>query len=452
MGGTGNTLIREIVYTRRPDGTRGGAYASQKRFHALKTRFKGFSGPVGSGKSAAFANEILIACIKNPGRTGYVCAPTYPMLQTITIPVLRQVLEDSQLPHTYLKGDKKLFLIDTRSEIVFRTMEDPERLRGPNLAWFGVDELTYCSKDSWLRLEARLRDPHAQHLQGFAAWTPKGFDWVYDKFIGPDKKPNYEAVIAKPYENTALPSDYYQSLIESYDEQFARQEVFGEYLAIGQGRAYHAFDRAENVKPCSYDPNLPILWSLDFNVNPMCSILAQIQPTSTSDVQLMVFDELFIMNCNTERACEEFLNRISKWTVKRDVFVNVYGDATGQNRKTTGGAGAMSDWAVVRNFFARNPQLKVSFKYKTSNPSQIDRVAEVNGMLCNYDRRRRLFVDPKCRKLIADLERVCWKEGARLLDQETDPMLTHISDALGYLCNVEFGLRRPSGFSREVIV
>ncbi len=35
---------------------------------------------------------------------------------------------------------------DTGSRIYFRAVDDFERLRGTNLAWFGLDELTYTTK------------------------------------------------------------------------------------------------------------------------------------------------------------------------------------------------------------------------------------------------------------------------------------------------------------------
>jgi hypothetical protein len=56
-------------------------------------------------------------------------------------------------------------------------------LRG--IAWFGIDELTYCKHGAWQILQQRIRDPQARRLGGFAVWTPKGFDWVYDRFISP---------------------------------------------------------------------------------------------------------------------------------------------------------------------------------------------------------------------------------------------------------------------------
>ncbi len=50
---------------------------------------------------------------------------------------------------------------ETKSKILFRAVEEFERLRGSNLAWFGLDELTYTAEQAWLRLEGRLRDPKA---------------------------------------------------------------------------------------------------------------------------------------------------------------------------------------------------------------------------------------------------------------------------------------------------
>ena len=68
-------------------------------------------------------------------------------------------------------------------------------------------------------------------------WTPKGFDWVYRRFIA-DPKPGYETIQAKPYENRFLLDqvpDYYERLKGSYDEKFYQQEVLGQYLHMPAG-------------------------------------------------------------------------------------------------------------------------------------------------------------------------------------------------------------------------
>jgi hypothetical protein len=37
---------------------------------------------------------------------------------------------------------------------------------------------------------------------------------------------------------------------------------------------YHSLDPQRNVRPTAWDPTLPVIWSLDFNVNPMASVIA----------------------------------------------------------------------------------------------------------------------------------------------------------------------------------
>src|SRR5258708_4222303 len=156
---------------------------SQDKFHKSAARFKGFSGAIGSGKSQALCQEAIKLSYLNPGRMGLLGAPTYPMLRDATQAALLEVLEANDIPYDLNKAENSLLMKDTGSRILFRPVEEFERLRGTNLAWFGLGELTYTHEDSWLRLEGRLRDPMATRLCGFAVWTPKGYDWVWRRFI-----------------------------------------------------------------------------------------------------------------------------------------------------------------------------------------------------------------------------------------------------------------------------
>ncbi len=215
-------------------------------------------------------------------------------------------------------------------------MENHERLRGPNLAWFALDELTYTHEDAWTRLLGRLRHPRARRLCGCAVWTPKGYDWVHRRFVE-QQSPDYRVVQATPKENVHLPEDFYDRLKDSYAEPFYRQEVLGEYLDIYGGNAYYAFSN-ENVAPAKYDPNLPLYWALDFNVDPMCSVICQIEewkrtPWATAHYEtrktLRVLDEIVLGDSNTNAAVEEFIDRARKLAgTSSRITVNIYGDAS----------------------------------------------------------------------------------------------------------------------------
>ena len=320
MGGSGGGREGQEGVRRR--GIEYAPLPSQKRFHESEARFKGFSGPIGSGKSQALCQEALKLSYVNAGRTGLLGAPTYPMLRDATIASLTEYLDSLDIEFTVNRGENYLVIPEVGSRILFRAVEEFERLRGSNLAWFGVDELTYTSEDAWLRLEGRLRDPKATELCGFAVWTPKGYDWVYERFLV-RKVDGYETVIAKPFENRFLLEkipDYYERLASSYDKRFYEQEVLGQYLELHAGRVYCAFDRKQNIVEREVDPEKPLLWALDFNVDPMSSVVAQ-----TDDGQVVALDEIVLSRASTHQACEEFVRRLPR----HERGLVVYADASG---------------------------------------------------------------------------------------------------------------------------
>jgi hypothetical protein len=409
---------------------------SQKRFHDSTARFKGFSGPIGSGKSQALCQEALRLSYQNPGRVGLIGAPTYPMLRDSTLTSLTEVLNENEIPHEHHKSENVLTLKDSGSRILLRSIDEFERLRGTNLAWFGIDELTYAQEEAWLRLEGRLRDPKAKRLGGFAVWTPKGFDWVYRRFIQ-NAGPGYDVVLARPYENRFLleqTPDFYERLKGSYDENFFRQEVLGDYLNSKGSLVYQAFTRPGNLRAVELDPMRPVFWAVDFNVDPMSSVIAQVHGS-----EVHVVDEIVLRRATTQAACEEFEKRVGA----PRAGVVVYGDASGASMQTTG----FSDYAVIRDFF-RQRSTSVSYRVPSANPPVKERVGAVNAKLRSARGDTELLVNPRCRELISDFEQVSYMEDSMQIDKNKDRLRTHASDALGYLIFQEFR-GAPVGERRE---
>lgn len=415
--------IREIKIAYRP-------LPSQAEFHELRSRFKGFSGPIGSGKSQALCHEAIRLSYLNPGRLGLMGAPTYPMLRDATQAALLEVLEKNEIQFELNKSENSLLMKDTGSRILFRPVEEFERLRGTNLAWFGIDELTYTQEDSWLRLEGRLRDPLATRLCGFGVWTPKGFDWVWRRFIA-DRVAGYQAVLATPFENRHILDkipDFYERLLSSYDQSFYDQEVLGNYLSMDGARVYQAFSRNVHVRSMKVHPSRPLLWALDFNVDPMSSVVAQMDGST-----VRVLDEIVLRRATTAQACREFLKRYGN----HPSGVRVYGDASGSAMQTTGA----SDFELLREHFRVNSRMSIEYAYPKANPPVRERVNLVNRQFRDAAETVRAYVDPQCKELIKDLEQVCFQANSMAIDKDRDRARTHLSDALGYLicqeCRIE---------------
>jgi hypothetical protein len=377
--------------------------------------------------------EAIKLSYMNPGRTGLIGAPTFPMLRDATQATLFEMLDRNGIPYDFNRAENFLVMKETRSKIIFRAVEEFERLRGSNLAWFGLDELTYTAEQAWLRLEGRLRDPKAKRLCGFAVWTPKGYDWVYERFVA-RKVDGYETVMARPFENRFLLDkipDYYERLRRSYDARFYEQEVLGEYLTLHAGRVYVAFDRDGNIGKAVADASLPLLWALDFNVDPMCSVIAQVR----RDGVVVVLDEIVLSRASTYDACSEFTARFPSHAGG----LTVYADATGARLQTSG----TTDVKILRE--GLRDYGEVTFRIPKSNPVVRDRVTLMNAKLRSAEGSRLLAVDPRCTELIRDFEQVAFKEGSGVIDKDRDPRRTHLSDALGYMVWQECGGRGTVG-------
>jgi hypothetical protein len=344
------------------------------------------------------------------------------MLRDATLTSFLEVLNSNGIRHELNKSESVLLMKDTGSKIYFRAVDDFERLRGTNLAWFGLDELTYTAEEAWLRLEGRLRDPGATRLCGFAVWTPKGFDWVYRRFVR-DMVAGYEVVLARPFENSYVLDrvpDFYDRLKHSYDAKFFEQEALGEYLNVHSGAVYAGFKRSQNLRTMEVDPQMPLFWALDFNVDPMSSIVAQ-----KNGEEIRVLDEIVLSRASTLQACEEFQARYPN----HQAGIVVYGDASGQRLQTAG----TTDYQIIKEFFRQTAYRNLKFRVPPSNPNVRERVALMNAKLYSADEEVRLFVHPRCTGLVTDLEEVTFKPDSSVIDKERDPKRTHLSDALGYL-------------------
>jgi|GEM_PF-565397 hypothetical protein len=213
----------------------------QARFLACAERFSFYVGGVGAGKTFAGALRALVRALEQPGSLGLIGAPTYPMLRDATQRTFFELLEqyalsrgeDAALIKSFQKVEGHLTLANG-SEILFRSLDAPDRIRGLNLAWFWLDEAPLCGYYAWQILKGRLRQP-GYDLAGWATGTPHGRDGFWRDFEHAPR-PHHALFRAATQENAAhLPADYISDL--GLTGAFYDQEVLGLFTAF-EGLVY----------------------------------------------------------------------------------------------------------------------------------------------------------------------------------------------------------------------
>lgn len=197
---------------------------AQKTFWNSKARHKAFIGGIGSGKTLGGCVEALMQPM---GTYGAILAPTYRMLKDATMLTFFEKFGGMVREHSV---SDKLSILEDGKTIFWRSADDPNSLRGPNLNWFWLDEADYMHEDVWNVMLGRIRR-HPSNC--FITTSPNGDqNWVYQKLYTPFKNgnPQYDVIQAKTAENVYLPTTYLENLKQSYTSEFARQELDGEFI------------------------------------------------------------------------------------------------------------------------------------------------------------------------------------------------------------------------------
>ena len=414
------------------------------------------------GKTHLALTELIQAAW-GPRRKAWYVAPTYRQAKRVAWKTLKRMTKP-YWASTPNETDLTIELISGGS-ISLRGADNSDSLRGEGLDFVVVDEVADMRREVWPEV---LRPMLSDRLGGaLFIGTPRGRDHFFDLYEAAQNQPNWAAFQFTTAQGGNVSPQELESASQEMDERTYRQEFEASFENLGAGRAYYAFDRIHNVRLIGYDPKLPLFWALDFNMNPLCSVLGQM-----ADGRVHILDELVLPDSHTLAACEEFLNRTKQLMIAPEPFeppgdedtreafeemlrqyqpthlnVYVYGDATGEQRKTSA---SRTDWQIVKDFFGRYAdRFKVQFRVPSSNPPVKDRINCVNALLQSHAGQHRLLIDWRCKELIKDFEQVCFKtdpHGNQLADlDKSDPMRTHASDAIGYLIAREFPMRARGG-------
>jgi hypothetical protein len=380
----------------------------------------------------------LIRGAWGPGRIAWYVFPTVVQAKRVAWKTLKEMTK-GYWAKTPNETDLTIELT-SGGTISLRGADNYDNLRGAGLDLVILDEFSTMALAAWTEV---LR-PALADRQGRALFigTPQGRNHFFDLYESAQDRPNWATFQYTTEQGGNVSREELESAAKEMDERTYRQEFEANFETLGVGRAYYAFDREHNVQNFRFNPRLPLSWSLDFNMNPLCSVLTQ-----ASNGIVVVLDELILPDSNTLAACEEFLSRTEKWTAGSHLSVQIYGDSTAEQRHTSA---SRTDWQIVKELFGRNrDRYNVTFRMPSSNPPVKDRVNCVNARLRNHAGQHRLMVHEHCKHLIRDLEQVCWKtdpHGNTLVElDKSDPMRTHVSDALGYYIAREFPMRPPMG-------
>ena len=119
-----------------------------------------YQGGFGSGKTFSGSLLGIILALKYPGIRGLVGAQTYILVRDTTLVSYFEHLDKMGLQegvdYNYLKAESKL-VFSNKSEILFRHLEEPDKLKSLNLGFVELEEMSDIPRSTFDMLLGRLR-------------------------------------------------------------------------------------------------------------------------------------------------------------------------------------------------------------------------------------------------------------------------------------------------------
>jgi predicted phage terminase large subunit-like protein len=218
------------------------ALPAQRSFCESDAAFPGLVGGYGSGKSQALAMRALHLLVRDRTDIAYYM-PTYDLVRLVGFRRLRELLMQAGMP---FKANATNFSIEVESfgSVIFRTMEDPDRLVGYEVGHSLCDELdtlpTAKAEVIWQRVLARNRSrlPSGRRNTAAVGTTPEGFRFVYERW-GRDeaaaRAAGYVLFRARTADNRHLPPDYVANLRAQYPSNLLEAYLNGEFVNLSDG-------------------------------------------------------------------------------------------------------------------------------------------------------------------------------------------------------------------------
>lgn len=355
------------------------------------------------------------------GRIWYI-APSFRMAKQIMWKDLVKSIPRSWLAKKPNETELTMYL-KNGTEISCKGADSPDSLRGVGLNYVVLDEYQDMRSEVW---EECIRPTLASTCgEALFIGTPKSFNLLYDAYVlGQDKtKKQWMSWNFPTISSPFIPKHEIEQARQDMDPRTFRQEFMASFESVS-GRVYYSFDRRTHVSDqVKFNPHLPILVGMDFNIDPMSMAIIQEQ----EDGSLWIVDEIVQFNSNVDDAASELARRYWRYMNQ----ITIYPDPAAKSRQHARGESSLD---ILREHGFKY------IKYRRKHPAIDDRVNCVNRQLMSASGNVGVLVAPHCKQVIRSFEQTMYREGSRDINKQMS--VEHVTDAIGYCFEYERPMRK----------
>ena len=383
--------------------------AQRKAILQDKSRYKVICSGRRWGKSFMSVMWLLHTPLKSNERR-WIVFPTYRQAKMVSWSLLKDLFAGKPVR---INETELSITLDNGAKIELKGADKPDSLRGVSTTMVVLDEYSYMKENVW----GEIIQPTLAETQGEALFvgTPTGIqNHFYDLYVkGQSKGSDYKSWQFTTLEGGFISAEEVENAKKNLDKRTFEQEYLASFLTAANRAAYN-FSRDIHCKKMDKSPRM--FWGVDFGV---ASYMTAILMCENTQGEVYVFDEIGLQNSNTFE--------LAKLMQEKGRGLPVYPDPAGKARTSNS---TKSDHRILQ-------EAGFTVIAKKANPTQKDRMNALNKMLEDATGKHRLFINPKCKNMIRDLE-LCTVENGQILKTET---LSHFLDGLMYPIEYRYGFK-----------
>ena len=339
----------------------------------------------------------------------WIVFPTYRQAKMVSWNLLKGIFANKQAT---INETELSITLDNGAKIELKGADKPDSLRGVSTTMVVMDEYSYMKENVW----GEIIQPTLAENKGSALFvgTPSGLNHFYDLFVkGQSNDSDYKSWQFTTLEGGFISEDEVENAKKNLDKRTFQQEYEASFLTAANRCAYN-FNRDTHCRVMEKSPRM--FWGIDFGVASYMTALLMCENTAG---EVYVFDDIGLQNSNTFE--------LAKLMQEKGRGLPCYPDPAGKARTSNS---TKSDHKILQDS-------GFTVIAKKSNPTQKDRLNALNRMLEDATGKHKLFINPKCKNTIRDLE-LCTLDNGQILKTET---LSHFLDGLMYPLEYRYGFK-----------
>lgn len=398
-----------------------------------RKRYELLYGGSGSGKSVFASQKVILRTIGENKHRFLCIRKVANTLRSSVYQILIDCINELGIRHEFdiNKTEMRFTHRPTGNEILLAGLDDVERMKsiaGITSIW--IEEATELSDTDFDQVDLRLRGETENYKQIILSFNPINENhWLKARFF--DKELETATVLKTTFKDNHFIDDEYRTVLEqkaSVSPNLYRIYYLGEWGKEDVQRPYcQNFNRDKHVsEEAKFNPQLPVIFSLDFNVEPFICETSHIW-TDSKGMHFHTFDEIVIeKNGDVPEMCDRIENMFGLRVISNALFT---GDATQRKREITQ-RNNIDAWRMIDARFRLGRRLMVP----RANPSVKENRHLVNAILAFHPDVK---INPKCKKLIYDMQLVEADENGNMIkkNRNNEAQRADALDEWRYTCN-----------------